>query len=432
MQYGASIRIIEVNQRTLTLFAAPDQATLIASLNRVLRDDMHNHAQQEMLQLWEGVGGYASRSVNYTLDGRRLDVQISARILPGHEDSWSRVLVSLQDITALESAQRQLQTSERYARDIFAHSPVSLWVEDFSAVKPLLDDIRAQGIVDFKTFLKVHPEFVGRCAREIRVIDVNQATLALFGASDKAQLLAGVDQIFRAEMLDTFAEQLIDLWEGRLNQQREVINYNLAGEPLHIHMQFSVMQACLDDWAMVLVSLVDISARKKAEAYLEYLGKHDVLTGLRNRAYYMEELSRLARKGPWPVGVVVIDLNGLKATNDERGHGAGDAMLRRCAEVLAKAADSTSCVARIGGDEFCMLLPATDEQGAWIMVERITALQEMNNQFYPGQALSVSMGMAVAREGDALEAVVHRADQSMYAQKTRYYAALGHERRSER
>lgn len=200
--------------------------------------------------------------------------------------------------------------------------------------------MRAQGIRDFKTFLKVHPEFVTRCMQEIRVIDVNQQTLEMFGADSKDQLLQQIGKVFRGEMAESFAEQLLDLWDGKLVQQREVVNYSLSGEPVYIHMQFAVLDERRHDWSMVLLSLVDITARKKAEAYLEYLGKHDVLTQLRNRAFYMEELNRLVRKGPWPVAVVVVDLNGLKVINDEYGHAAGDAMLRRVGEVLIKAVDS--------------------------------------------------------------------------------------------
>ncbi|PWW47648.1 GGDEF domain-containing protein [Melaminivora alkalimesophila] len=428
-EYGESIRVLKVNRRTLELFAAPDQAALEAALPQVFKGDMHQHAIAEIAQLWSGASEFTNQTVNYALDGCRLDVFIRGRILPGHEQDWDRVLVSLEDNTEALRAQRRLERSERYARGLFEHSPVSLWVEDFSQVKRLLDEVRAQGIVDFKTFLKVHPEFVARCIREIRVVDVNQLTLQLFGAASKDELLAGTERMFRGEMQDSFAEQLIDLWEGRLFQQREVVNYTLAGELLHIHMQFAVLQECWHDWSMVLLSLVDITARKKAEAYLEYLGKHDVLTGLRNRAYYVEELNRLTRKGPWPVGVLAIDLNGLKALNDEEGHAAGDAMLRRAGEVLAKAVDNPACAARIGGDEFCILLPGGDERAVQAMVERLASLQELNNQFYPGQPLSLSIGTAVARSGESLEVSLQQADQAMYEQKKRYYAALGRNRR---
>ncbi|MDR6214561.1 sensor domain-containing diguanylate cyclase [Paracidovorax wautersii] len=430
-QYGAAIKVLKVNQRTLDLFAAPDQATLVASLGTVFRGDMHAQAIAELLQLWSGALEFSNQTVNYTLDGRRLDVQIRGRILPGHEHDWSRVLISLEDNTAQVRSRSQLLQSEQYARGLFEFSPVSLWVEDFSAVKLLLDEVRSQGIRDFKTFLKVHPEFVDRCMHEIRVIDVNQQTLSMFGADSKETLLNNIGKVFRGEMHDSFAEQLLDLWDGKLVQQREVVNYSLSGEAVHIHMQFAVMDEHRHDWRMVLLSLVDITARKKAEAYLEYLGKHDVLTQLRNRAFYVEELNRLTRKGPWPVSVVVIDMNGLKSINDEAGHAAGDAMLRRVGEVLAKAVDAPACAARIGGDEFTVVMPATDERGAHNMMDRILSLLELNNQFYPGQPLSLSMGMACAASGEQIEAAVVRADQAMYAEKVRYYQSRGIDRRQQ-
>ena len=428
-EYGAAIRILKVNRRTLALFAAADQASLEASLDRIFRDDMLEPAIAELSQLWSGALEFSNQTVNYALDGRRLDVFIRGRILPGHEASWDRVLVSLEDNTVQERARVQLQESERHARLLFEHSPVSLWVEDFSAIKRLLDKLRERGITDLQVFLKVHPEFIEQCLHEIRVVDVNRTTLHLFGAADKPALYRQLATIFRDEARETFADQLLDLWDGRLVQQREVVNYTLGGEPLHMHMQFAVQEDHHADWALVLLSLVDITARKKAEAYLEYLGKHDVLTGLRNRAYYVEELNRLTRKGPWPVAVIAIDLNGLKAVNDDHGHVAGDALLRRAGEVLSKAVGGSGCAARIGGDEFAVLLSGADERAAQTVMEHVTSLQELNNQFYPGQLLSLAMGVAVAWDGAAVGAAVHQADIAMYEAKARYYESHGTDRR---
>ena len=428
-QCTACMKVLRVNQRTLELFAASSQAQLLDRLGEVFRDDMHDQVANELEQLWNGSLGFFNQTVNYALDGRRLDVQIRSRILPGHERTWDRLLLSLEDTTAQMQSARQLLSSERHARDLFEHSPVSLWVEDFSAIRQLLQEVRAQGITDFKTFLKVHPEFVMRCMQEIRVIDVNQQTLRLFQAPSKEKLLGNLQHIFRDEMQASFAEQLQDLWEGKLFQEREVLNYALSGEAVHIHMQFSVLAEQQDSWGLVLLSLVDITARKKAEAYLEYLGKHDVLTQLRNRAFYVEELNRITRKGPWPTSVIVIDLNGLKAINDEYGHAAGDAMLRRAGEVLAKAIDNPACAARIGGDEFVVILPGLDERAAAAVQERIASITELNNQFYPGQALSLAFGIASCQSGDQLEAAVHRADQAMYAMKAQYYSEGKGERR---
>lgn len=412
-------KVLRVNRHTLELFKAPDLQTLQSRLHEVFRGDMFANMVAELQALWDGQLSFSSSSVNYTLEGQRLDVKVCARVLPGYEESWGRVLVSLEDVTAQCRSIASLRQSEQYARDLFEHSPVSLWVEDFSAIKRLLDEVRASGICDFRTFLKVHPEFVTRCMQEIRVIDVNRQTLQMFGVASKAELLSNLSRVFRGEMYDSFAEQLQDLWDGKLMQQREVVNYALSGETLHIHMEFSILASHADDWGLVLLSLVNITARKKAEAYLEYLGKHDVLTRLRNRAFYMEELNRLARKGPWPLAMLAIDMDGLKIVNDEQGHVAGDAMLRRIGEVLSKAVDAPACAARIGGDEFMVLLPATDERGVLLMQERILSLLELNNQFYAGLPIQLSMGSACCREGESIEAAVHRADQAMYLEKAR-------------
>ncbi|MCX7741937.1 MAG: PAS domain-containing protein, partial [Tepidimonas sp.] len=183
------LRVLRVNQRTLSLFKARDHASLLDGLGRIFSGDMRANAVREWQALWDGATLVENQTVNYALDGTRLDVLVRLRILPGHESTWQRVLVSLEDLTARVQAEAQLAASERYARDLFERSPVSLWVEDFSAVKALLDEVRASGIVDFATFLKVHPEFVTRCMQEIRVIDVNRHTLRLFGAPDKRTLL---------------------------------------------------------------------------------------------------------------------------------------------------------------------------------------------------------------------------------------------------
>jgi len=426
---SARIQVLQVNRRTLELFEARDLAHLVANLDRVFRDDMHDQHLEELIHLWDGATRYSSQTVNYTLSGRRLDIQLNAFVLPGHEHSWERVLFSVEDLSERLRAERKLHASEQYARGLFAHSPVSLWVEDFSAVRSLLTMLRAQGITDFATFLRVHPEFIDRCMQEIRVLDVNQQTLNMVGATDKAHLLRNLQSVFRDDMRVHFADQLIDLWNDKLTQQREVVNYNLNGQPINAHMQFAVMPGHEHDWAMVLVSLTDITARKKAEAYLEYLGNHDVLTGLRNRTFFADEVNRLERKDAWPVSVIMLDLNGLKTVNDDLGHAAGDTLLRRAGEVLGKSVDKPQYAARVGGDEFVLLLPDTDASGAHALSQRLLELIELNNQFHQSPRLSFAMGIATCMPGERLEAAVNRADQQMYAGKRAYYEQSDIDRR---
>jgi diguanylate cyclase (GGDEF)-like protein len=423
------LRVIKVNRKTLTLFEADDLVHLVKNLGRILRDDTFKSHVEELGQLWDGQTEFFSHTVNYTLSGRRLDIQLKGSILPGYGNSWERVLVAIEDVTERENARRQLTISEVYARGLFEHSPVLLWVEDFSAVKQLLEDIRDRGITDFRVFTDVHPEFVLRCMSEIRVIDVNRHTLELFCAPDKQSLLHRLPEVFRDDMEQHFREQLIDLWAGKLFQQREVVNYALDGSELHLHLQFSVLPGYERDWSLVQVALTDITARKKAEAYLEFLGRHDALTKLYNRSFYVEEINRLERKGPRPVTIMVADLNGLKATNDQLGHAAGDALLRRAGEVLNELFERPCTAARIGGDEFAVLLPGMDQREGTAMMENLERLVELNNQFYPGKPLSLSMGAATSQRGERLEDVVKRADLLMFDAKRAYYSATTYDRR---
>jgi diguanylate cyclase (GGDEF)-like protein len=423
------VRECSQNIRILSLFGARDLDHLTLSLGLVMRNDTFKSHVHELAQLWSGQTHFSSHTVNYTLTGERLDIQLHGTVLPGHEERWDRVMIAIEDVTEREGARQRLASSENYAFGLFAHSPVSLWVEDFSGVKRLLDDVRQRGIEDFRVFTNVHEEFVERCMNEIRVLDVNGRTLELFAAPDKETLLRNLPQVFRDEMGPHFREQLIDLWDGRLFQQREVVNYALDGTKLHLLLQFSVLPNHERDWSLVQVALTDITARKKAEAYLEYLGTHDVLTRTLNRTFFVDELNRLERKGTQPVTIIIADLNGLKAANDDLGHAVGDALLRRAGEVFGSLVEKPASVARIGGDEFAVLLPGTDAAGGEAVLAALAELIVVNNQYYPELELSLSTGIATSRPGDRLEQVVKRADMKMLHAKRTYYLQNNLDRR---
>ena len=116
----------------------------------------------------------------------------------------------------------------------------------------------------FRLFLDVHNEFVYECIKDILIIDVNQATLELFGAPNKEVLFQNMHKVFAQEMTQTFREQLIELWNGNIHHQREAVNYALDGSIRHVLLQFTVFPDYLDNWGMVQVALTDITARKKS------------------------------------------------------------------------------------------------------------------------------------------------------------------------
>ncbi len=423
-EYEKRIRVLDVNRKTLELFAARSKAELLNNLDKIFRDEMRARFRAELLDVWAGKLVHESEGINYSLNGKPVNVRVHWAVLPGYEEDYRRVLVALEDITERKAAEDELKTSEAHFRDLFENFPVSLWEEDFSGVREVLDDLRAQGVDDLEAYLHEHPDVVDECEKRIRVLDVNRRTLELFGACSKAELLDNLHKVFRDEMRNHFREELNDMWVGRLVYEREGVNYSLLGNPIDLLIHWSVMPGYETSFERILVALEDITARKKAENYLKYLGTHDILTRLYNRAYFEEEMARLKRSRRYPISIVMCDLNGLKQVNDTLGHDSGDGLIRRAGEILMASFRVEDVVARIGGDEFAMILPETDEEAAGKALERIRQLVVVNNKFYQGPPLSISLGTATCHENGDLMDAFRQADDLMYQEKAKYKKAL--------
>ena len=115
----------------------------------------------ELGELLDGTLEFSSESVNYGLESRRMNARIDVRVLPSHEVDWSRVMVSVQDETEPVRAHPLIQENERYSGSFFSLSPVSLWVEDFSGVKRLMDEARLGAQSEFSSFPQCSPRVCG-------------------------------------------------------------------------------------------------------------------------------------------------------------------------------------------------------------------------------------------------------------------------------
>jgi PAS domain S-box-containing protein len=169
-----------------------------------------------------------------------------------------------------------MMSRERY-RSLFENVPISLWEEDFSAVKMYLDKLQKRGVRDFRKHFENNPEDVASCVQMVRVVDVNQATLKLYQAESKHDLMRGLNQIFREETYDVFREQLIALAENRTGFESERLTRTLRGDDRYVYLTLSVAPGHEDTWSRVLLSISDITERKQAEKELksshEYLQK---------------------------------------------------------------------------------------------------------------------------------------------------------------
>ena len=156
---------------------------------------------------------------------------------------------------------------------------------------------------------------------------------------------------------------------------------------------------------------------------LERLADTDTLVPLPNRRAFLRELERvvhhMARYGT-PSAVLFVDLNGLKTINDRHGHLAGDAVLLHVSEVLKFNLRAADTVARIGGDEFGLILHHLDEAAARAKAQSLVAAVADGTIAIGANEIKVSVtaGLSMIRDGDTVETVLARADAAMYAQRS--------------
>jgi diguanylate cyclase (GGDEF)-like protein/PAS domain S-box-containing protein len=191
-------------------------------------------------------------------------------------------LLVTQRTNMLELANRQLQqeivkhshteaalreSQDRY-QALFEDSPISLWEEDFSQVKAYFDRLRAEGVTELRAYFEAHPDAALHCAGLVKIVDINQATLCLYQAGSKAELLGSLGQIFDPGALLVFKEELLALAAGQGRFQGEIVGHTLDGSSLHLALQLSVAPGYENTWERVLVSIMDITERRRMEEAL--------------------------------------------------------------------------------------------------------------------------------------------------------------------
>lgn len=156
--------------------------------------------------------------------------------------------------------------------------------------------------------------------------------------------------------------------------------------------------------------------KQSIEDILRYLSNHDPMTGLYNRLYFNEELARLDYGRQIPSSIIVADLNGLKQVNDLLGHEAGDRLILAAAEIIRAGVRTDDVAARIGGDEFAVILPFTRADEAETVLGRIRK-QESDHRTKHDLQVFMSYGLATAEQQGEMNAALKLADQRMYEEK---------------
>lgn len=222
--------------------------------------------------------------------------------------------------------------------------------------------------------------------------------------------------------------------EGQfINKVVDSRQYYLSKDQLNLFMplnSFGIVTAVIEikhnkEITHEQIQMLEIFAMQTSSAivntrlklHLEYVSFHDQLTGLYNRAYFEKEIERIEREGLFPVGIIVCDLNGLKMVNDTWGHSTGDQFINAAASLIKNNAPPGAVVARIGGDEFSIIITgdsvnATSEAG----VKLKQALDQYN-----ATTETVPVGMAIGWSAHAGPAkildIFKKADSLMYQDK---------------
>lgn len=181
------------------------------------------------------------------------------------------LLLCLHDITDRKRAEENLLSSEARLESMFEHSPISIWEEDFSLVKKELEQLKREGVTDFRKFMLSNPEKIGELVSLIKVVSINETSIQIFGTESKEEILINLNHFFSISdaTINVFSEEIIALAEGRTQFEGETQLMTLNGEKRNLFLTLNVMPDFEDTLSKVLISFVDITQRKEAEDALQ-------------------------------------------------------------------------------------------------------------------------------------------------------------------
>ncbi|WP_199313873.1 PAS domain S-box protein [Leptolyngbya sp. FACHB-671] len=273
-RYDPATNLVELDKRMREIWGEPEDAVFLP-LSTVL-ERIHPQDQERVVSA-------ISHALSPTSSGA---YEIDYRILVGDGiERWISANGQVQfdgegasrqpvefigtaiDITNRKQTEMALIAQEQRYRYIFEAVSISIWEEDFSQVRAAIAHLKASGVKDFRQYFTDRPEFVQQAIAMVHLRDVNQATLRLFRAQSKAELLNSLYQIFTPEAEAIFVEELLAIADEKPSYAAETVLQTLQGDrfPVWFTIAFPPASAAYD---RVLVSLVDISDRVYAEAAL--------------------------------------------------------------------------------------------------------------------------------------------------------------------
>jgi diguanylate cyclase (GGDEF)-like protein len=168
--------------------------------------------------------------------------------------------------------------------------------------------------------------------------------------------------------------------------------------------------------------------RKRADENLIFLSQHDALTGLYNRAFFQNKILALEKSRRLPIAIIVCDVDGLKLVNDTFGHSAGDDLLIATANIIGKAIRRDDLAARVGGDEFAIIMPGAGQKAAEDAIKRLRTLLPSCRHLGASIPLSLSIGYQIKTDKSvSIQELLLEADKRMYYEKLHHSQSVRNE-----
>jgi len=327
----------------------------------------------------KGTGPLIGRNTEITArrkDGTEfpLEISLSSQKFQG---KWHAIGI-MRDITARKLAEKRTSEVSRQQQAILDNIPNAAWLKD----------------------------------REGRYVAVNEPYRKAFG-EDSKDLVGKKDfDIFSPELAEKYEKEVKEVMRSGKRTTFNETRVDSEGKTQYLEKVKTPIFNDFGEVFGVIGIIYDVTGTKEIEESLRHESTHDILTGLYNRAFFDAELERLSHGRMFPLSIVMADINDLKKVNDTLGHSEGDKMISLAARVMLAAFRSEDIVARIGGDEFAVLLPETDCKVAEKTVERVLRCSEVVN----GE-VRIAFGIACAENEDNIAEALKHSDERMYQDK---------------